>query len=141
MAVKVLEILLFNSDLRRQSCRLHIILGHVHRHEIYIIAIHMMFKLTLTAIIIIYLIKKVCIKVRPFFKGILLAEHSRSYVFGYQRCLNDNGTTATHRVNKVCFTPPAGHHDHAGGKNLVQRSLHRFLAVTTPMQRLATGIQ
>ena len=38
--------------------------------------------------------------------------------------LNEQGTTATHRVDEVRLALPSCHQYHAGGKNLIQWSLH-----------------
>ena len=101
----------------------------------------MMFELAFARLVVVDIVEQLTVEVRPFLKGILLAEQARCHVAGNESRLDEQRTAAAHGVNEVCFTLPARHENHAGSQHLVERRLDRLLTVSATMQRLTAGVK
>ena len=82
---------MLNGDIGRETCCLHIHAGCVDSLYVDVIAIDMMLELPFLTLVIIDFVEEVGIEVRPFLKGIFLAEESRGHVLGNQGCLDEQG--------------------------------------------------
>ena len=101
----------------------------------------MVLELSFLTVVVVDLIEEVCIEVGPFLEGILLTEESWCHVPGDESGLDENGTRAAHRVDKVRIALPTRHQDHACCQHLVEGCLYAFLTVATTVERLPAGIQ
>ena len=138
---EVLEVALLYADVLCQTGGTHVQTGSVHCLHVYVVAVDVPVEVALTTVVIVYLIEEVAVKVCPLLKGILLAEYAGGDVAGYEGRLDEQGAAATHGVDEVALTMPAGHHNHAGGQHLVQRGLGTLLTVTATVERLARGVE
>ena len=100
-----------------------------------------MLELTLLTVVIVDVIEEIGIEIGPFLEGILLTEQTWCHVSCDKRCLDEQGTAATHRIDKVGIALPTRHEDHSCCQYLVQRSLYTFLAIAATVQRLTAGVK
>ena len=106
-----------------------------------VIAIYVVSKFALIRVVVVNLVEEVAVKVGPFLEGIFLSEQTGSHVVGYQGSLYGQGSRSAHRVNKVCFASPAGHKNHSGSENLIERSLDRLLSVSSSVKTFTTRVE
>ena len=138
---EVLEVLLVDGDVGRESGSLHIQAGRVDSFHVDIVAIDVVLELAFGRVVIIDTVEEVGIEVGPLLEGKFLAEESRRHVAGYKCSLDGQRATATHRVDEVGLALPACHHDHAGSQHLVEGSVDTLLAVAATMERLTAGVE
>ena len=138
---EVLEVLQGYGHLLAQSCRLHVAGGYLHRLAVVVVAVDMVLKLLLPAVVLVYALKELAIEVGPLLKRIFLAEHARCYATRYQRRLHGKRAASAHGVDEVAFAAPASLQDDAGSQHLVQGRLHGLLAVASAVQALARAVQ
>ena len=98
-------------------------------------------ELAFLAVIVVDGVEQLLVEVNPLLESELFTEHARGNVTRYQGGFDGDGSRTTHRVYQVTFTFPAGHQYHSGGQDLVQRSFHRFLAVTAAVQGFTAGVE
>ena len=97
--------------------------------------------LALTRVVIVYLVEQLLVKVVPFLKGILLAEHPWAHVLGNEGSLDEQRSAAAHGVDEIDVTLPSRLHNHSGCEHLVERCLYTFLAIAAAVQRLSAGVE
>ena len=134
---EVSEILLLNGNLLAQTGSLHVGSGNGYGRTTDVVAVNMVLEGMLLTVVLIDLIEKFLVEVRPFLKGIFLSVHTGSNASGYQCSLYGDGTASAHRVDKVALPMPTRQHDDTGCQHLVQGSLYTLLTITSAMQALA----
>ena len=100
-----------------------------------------MLELAFLRIIVVNLVEQVLVEVCPFLEGVLLAEHTRGHVAGYEGSLDEQCARAAHGVDEVGLAVPAGHENHSGRQHLVERGLNVLLPVAAAVQALAAGVE
>ena len=120
---------------------LYIVCGNFVCLRAVVVTVYLMRKFTFLAVVIVYRVEQLLVKIHPLLESELLAEYARSDVACNQRRFDGNGSRTTHRVYQVAFATPAGHQYHAGGQHLIQRGLYCFLAITAAVQRFAAGVE
>ena len=123
------------------SRRLDVSSGYAYGFRIDVSAVDLIGIFPLCGIIVVYLLEKFLVEIRPFLKSEMLAVDARVYVGRDKGCLHQESTGATHRIDEVGVAPPAGLHDYAGGEHLVDGSIGRFRAVASFRERLAAGVE
>ena len=138
---KVLEVLQGDCHLLAQTSSLHVACGYLHRLSVVVVAVDMVLKLLLPAVVLVYALKELAIEVGPLLKRIFLAEHTGSYATRYQRRLHGKRAATAHGVDEVALATPARLQDDAGSQHLVQGRLHGLLAIAAAVQALARAVQ
>ena len=141
--LEVLEVLLLNGNAGRQTGSLNVAAGGVDGLRVDVVAVEVALDVLLLVLltVVVYAVEEVGVEVGPLLEGILLAKQPRSHVVGDECRLDEQRARAAHGVDEVGVALPARQHNHAGSKHLVQRSLHRLLAVTAAVQRLAAAVE
>lgn len=101
---------------------LYIVCGNFVCLRAVVVTVYLMRKFTFLAVVIVYRVEQLLVKIHPLLESELLAEYARSDVACNQRRFDGNGSRTTHRVYQVAFATPAGHQYHAGGQHLIQRA-------------------
>ena len=116
---KVLEVLLRHGDVLRESSCAHVHGCRVHRLDVAVVGIDMVFELAFLRVVVVDAVEEILIEVGPFLEGKLLAEHAWRNVARNEGSLNGDGSRTAHGVDEVALAVPSRHENHAGSQHLV----------------------
>ena len=88
---EILEILLHDGDIIRQTCSLHIQCRRIHSLHVDVVAVDMVLEFPFLTLVIVDVVKEICVEVRPFLEGIFFAEESWGHVLCNEGSLDEQG--------------------------------------------------
>ena len=96
-----------------------------------------MVKLTFLTVIIVDAVEEIRVEVLPFFKSILLTEHTRIDVECYESGLNDYCARSAERIYKIALSVPSAQKDESCSKHLIDWSGHSSCLIAALMEAFA----
>ena len=132
--------LLHANDIAHAST-LGIVAGYLNGAQVKVVAINMVGKFALLAVIVVNAFEEFGIKVFPFFKTEVLAEHARIDIARYECGLDEDSARTAEGVNEIGVALPTREFDKARSQHLVDRCFALSRAIATQVKAFARRVK